>query len=209
MKKRRDLLMFCAAIAITGKPAWGVSAASNALRYRNWITKFQRGLLQLKLIVAQKGEISEEEVGIIFQGSIVPHSRAALMVSQWTVEAGEKRDRRRGARVYADIGTITVMLLEHSVPAGYGGLFKESRGSSFPSNQYSVWYMHIGGYDVLQAYFGDKTQFPNYTLPPQGTLRRHAYPFLLFEETGESLRLAGIGSEWMGAAIYLHQKQYF
>jgi len=101
-----------------------------------------------------------------------------------------------------------MLLFENSVPAGYGGLFPEAPGSHFPSDRFSVWYMHIGGSEVLQAYFDDKAQFPNYQLPPEGMLKRHAYPFLLFEDAGYALRLAGIGAEWMGAAVYLHRKQY-
>jgi hypothetical protein len=68
--------------------------------------------------------------------------------------------------------------------------------------------MHVGGRDALQAYFNDKTHFPMYQLPPNGTLRRHAYPFLLFDESGDAVRLAGFGAEWMGAVIHLQRKQY-
>lgn len=208
MSTRRDFLLTGVTLAIAGTPSWGFEAERTTLRYRNWLSRFQRDLVELGADLAVKPGVSDDRVGIICKSSIVPHSRAALMISEWLAEVADKRDDHRGARRYVGLDSVVMLLLEDSVPAGFGGLFPETSESRFPSNRFSVWYMHIGGPEALQAYFDDKAQFPNYQLPPNGTLKRHAYPFLLFEDAGNMLRLAGIGAEWMGAAVYLHRKQY-
>jgi hypothetical protein len=204
MPTRRNVLLTGAAFAMVGTPTWGFDADSAPLRYRNWVTRFRHDIEMLRAGVAGTAGASEEQVGINCSSSIVPHSRATLMVSEWLTDLAHKRDASR----YAGLSFIAILLLEDSVPAGYGGLFQEAPEIRFPSGRFSVWYMHVGGPDALQAYFDDKTQFPHYELPATGTLKRHAYPFLLFEDTGNALRLAGISAEWMGAAIYLQRKQY-
>ena len=208
MPTRRDFLLTGTALVVIRTPAWGIEADNATLRYRNWLGEFQSDMKMLSASEAGAAGASEEKVSIICENSVVADSRAALMISEWIKEADEKRDARHGARRYADMAAVAMLLFEHSVPAGYGGLFQEAPGSRFPSGRFSVWYMHIGGPDDLQAYFDDKAQFPNYELPPNGILKRHAYPFLLFEDVGNTLRLAGVGAEWMGAAVYLHRKQY-
>ena len=106
-------------------------------------------------------------------------------------------------------GSVALHLFDSALPAGYGGRFPESPGSGFPSDKYSVWYMHISKGAALQSYFDDKQKFPSFALPPDGKLVRNAYPFLLFEDSNESLRIAGIGAEWMGAVVQLYNEQFF
>lgn len=208
MSMRRNLIINGAMLALSGTPVWGLNADSASLRYRSWLVQFRRDLAQLSKVVTDVIGASEEQVGMICKNSVAPHSRAVSMVSGWMKEGSEINNARRSARRYADWSSIALLLFEDSVPVGYGGLFPEAPGSRFPSGRFSVWYMHIGGPESLQAYFDDRAQFPNYKLPPNGTLKRHTYPFLLFEDTGNTLRLAGVGAEWMGAAVYLHRKQY-
>ncbi|XYJ11490.1 hypothetical protein ACSUZJ_05750 [Telluria sp. B2] len=208
MPTRRDFLLTGAMFAVAGTSSWEFDSDSALLRYRNWLARFKRDIAQLSAEVSGTAGVFEEQVRIICKSSIVPHSRATLMINDWLMGIADKPSGHRGVGRYVDLGSVVMLLLGDSVPAGFGGLFPEALRSRFPSHRYSVWYMHIAGPEALQAYFNDKAHFPNYQLPPNGTLKRHTYPFLLFEDAGNTLRLAGVGAEWMGAAVYLYRKQY-
>ena len=207
MPTRRDFLFTGAMLAVPGTPVWGFDADSAAMRYRNWLTQFLYDLARLRKRVIDVA-VPEEQIGVICRSTIMPHSRAVVMVSGWLKDAANKCNTSHRARRYTSLDSVVMLLLENSIPAGYGGLFPEEAGNRFPYDRFVVWYMHIVGPNALQAYFDDKTQFLDYKLPPDGVLKRHAYPFLLFEDAKSTLRLAGVGAEWMGAAIYLHRKQY-
>lgn len=208
MRKRRDFLLAGVISAVVGVPAWGFEVDSALLRYRSWLAQFESDLARLSKNLNESADLSAEQIAIVCTRSVAPDSRAAAMVKEWLTDIADQRRSGHGANRYAGVGAIAMLLLKDSVPAGYGGQFQEAPESHFPSNRFSVWYMHITGPEALQAYFDDKAQFPSYKLPPNGMLKRHAYPFLLFEDTGSALRLAGIGSEWMGAAVYLARRQY-
>lgn len=208
MATRRVSLLAGLSLALTGFSARGAGADSASVRYRAWLEQFKRDMARLHAHAGKEGGASEEQVGSMCVASIVPHSRAALMVSEWVTGEGDNGSTRRRRTRYADVATVAMALLDHSIPAGLGGLFPEQTGSRFPSGRFTVWYMHVREPDALKSYFEDKSVFPIYALPPHGVLKRHAYPFLLFEDSGAALRLAGIGAEWMGAAVHLYKKQY-
>jgi len=209
MVKRRDFLIMGAMLSVNQRSAWGFRFDTDPSRYREWLAKFKNDIEKTSAEIAKKVIVpNEKQIGISCRKTIVPGSRAALMVSEWLTEAADQRNNRRGAQRNAGLGSIAMLLLENSTPSGYGGLFPEAPESRFPSRIFHVWYMHIGGPHSLQAYFEDKEQFPIYELPINGTLKRKAYPFLLFEDAGKTLRLAGVGAEWIGAADYLYRKQF-
>ena len=208
MTTRRVSLLAGLSLALTRFPALGSSSDSAAVRYRAWLEQFKRDIARLHAYVGSEGSVSEDQVGGMCGASIAPHSRAALMVSEWIADERDNGNGRRRSTRYADLETVVLSLLELSIPAGLGGLFPEQHGSRFPSELFTVWYMHVRGPDALTSYFEDKSQFPQYALPPHGVLKRRAYPFILFEDSGNALRLAGIGAEWMGAAVHLYEKQY-
>ena len=177
-------------------------------RYRHWLAQLHADLAQLAAQTKGAVGISHDSIEKFCSKSIVPHSRGAHLFSELLTGAAGRRSERGARGRYAGTETVTLHLLDVSVPAGYGGTFPEAAGSKFPSNRFSVWYMHLGAGDMLELYFKDKSLFSAYALPPDGQLRRKAFPFLLFETTGSTLRLAGAGNEWFDAVNYLIQKQY-
>ena len=208
MTSRREFLLISTVLCLpcTAAPAHALDGAN--ARYRHWLTQLQADLAQLAAQTKGVRTISEDHIEQFCSKSIVPHSRGAHLFSELLTGAAQRRSagRTRGRHVGPDMATL--QLLDVSVPAGYGGLFPEAAGSTYPSNRFSVWYMHVGAGDMLEPYFKDKELFTPYALPPDGQLRRKAFPFLLFETTGNTLRLAGAGNEWFGAVNYLIQKQY-
>lgn len=208
MTSRREFLV---ASALFPFPCAG--AATHAFngankRYRQWLAQLHVDLAQLAAHADGTASVSHEQIEQYCSTSIVPRSRGAHLLGELLAGAAERRREGRVRGRYAGPDMVTLRLLDVSVPAGYGGLFPEAIGSEFPSNRFSVWYMHLGVGAALQPYFDDKTRFSPYGLPPDGQLRRKAFPFVLFETSGSALRLAGVSAEWLGAADYLIQKQY-
>ena len=208
MTSRREFLWLSAAFALpcAAAPTHALDGANE--RYRQWLAQLHADLAQLTAQTKGAVSISHDHIEKFCSKSIVAHSRGAHFFSELLTGAAERRSERGARGRYAGSEMVTLQLLDVSVPAGYGGLFPEAAGSRFPSNRYSVWYMHLGAGDMLEPYFQDKALFSPYALPPDGQLRRKAFPFLLFETTGSTLRLGGAGNEWFGAVNYLIQKQY-
>ena len=208
MTSRREFLWISAAFALPCAAAPTRALVGANERYRLWLVQLHADLAQLVAQTKGSRHISEGQIEKFCSKSIVPHSRGAHLLSELLSGAAERRQQGRARGHYAGPEMLTLQLLDLSVPAGYGGLFPEPAGSRFPSNRYSVWYMHLSAGDMLETYFEDKSLFSPYALPPDGQLRRKSFPFLLFETIGSTLRLAGASDEWFGAVNYLIQKQY-
>ena len=208
MTSRREFFWISAAFALPCAAARARAMDGANERYRQWLAQLHADLAQLAAQTKGAVGISQDQIENFCSKSIVPHSRGAHLFSELLTGAAERRSES-GARVrYAGQEMVTLQLFDVSVPAGYGGLFPEAAGSKFPSNRFSVWYMHLDAGEMLEPYFKDKSLFSPYALPPDGQLRRKSFPFLLFETIGSTLRLAGASDEWFGAVNYLIQKQY-
>lgn len=143
--------------------------------------------------------------------SIVPDSRAAIHLAEIAGSArSQARSRSGSGGEIVIFGPLKLLdgLLESSIPSGLGGAYPEAPGSRFADRVLTVWYMHIDDGGLLTPYFENPAAFRPYRLPPDGRLERNAYPFLLFEDAGATLRLGGLGSEWFGALTQLNQLQF-
>ena len=208
MTSRREFLLASAVVALpcAAAPTHALDGANE--RYRQWLAQLLADLAQLAVQAKGAAGIPLDRIEQYCSKSIVPDSRGAHLLSELLTGAAQRRREGRARQRHAGQDLVTLQLLDLSVPAGYGGPFPEAAGSGFPSNRFSVWYMHLSAGDALAPYFDDKTRFSPYELPPDGQLRRKAFPFLLFETSGSALRLAGVSAEWIGAVYYLIQKQY-
>lgn len=169
--------------------------AKQGERYRAWLAQFETDLKIYRAALADGKAQSADDVADIFRRSVVPGSRAHNNAQQ--IFGSQRPDySTSGEIVFVGEARVLLNLLHRSVPAGYGGVFPEAAGSAFPSGL-SVWYMHVDGGDELeQDYFASPKYFEPYRLPPHGVLVRKAYPFLLFEDAPDRLRLGGFSAEY-------------
>ncbi len=164
-------------------------------RYRAWLAQFETDLRIYRAALAKGQAQSADEVAEIFKRSVVPGSRAHNNVQQ--MFGSQRPDySTSGEIVFIGEGRLLLNLLHKSIPAGDGGAFPEAAGSAFPTGL-SVWYMHVDAGDELEEdYFASPEYFEPYRLPPHGVLARKAYPFLLFEDGPDRLRLGGFSAEY-------------
>jgi hypothetical protein len=198
-----------------GAAAFGQPLAARAFdrvaageRYRRWHDAFRADVRRVIGLVPRDEEITAEHVEKICERSVVPGSRTPENFAVWL---NQQRQQDRFPRTSASrLGFLRVvdLMLEDSIPAGQGGLFPEPAGSAFPDKTLTVWYMHVHGGELLDSYFANPERFKPYRLPPEGTLARKAFPFLLFEDSGSSLRLGGFSAEWMGAVERMYSIQF-
>lgn len=181
--------------------------AKQGERYRAWLAQFETDLKAYRIALAQGKAQSAEEVADIFRRSIVPGSRAHNNAHQ--IFGSQRSDySSSGEIVFVGQGRVLLNLLHESLPAGYGGAFPEAVDSPFPAGL-AVWYMHVGAGDELEEeYFASPKYFEPYRLPPYGVLMRKAYPFLLFEDNSERLRLGGFGVEYWRILEIVWNKQF-
>ena len=208
MPTRRELLLACASLALPVDSALALDRADASRRYRLWLVQLSDDLARMAADVGASGSLTPAQVEQYCGNSIVPKSRGAALLVQLSERASPRRRSHRQANRYLDHTAIMLALLHSSVPAGDGGGFPENPGSRFAAIDSRVWYMHVDGGEKLHGYFADQRRFPHYLLPPSGTLERQAYPFLLFDDGHESIRLAGVSEEWMGAVVALYNNQF-
>lgn len=209
----RRLFLFAAlACLLTGPaqadtpPAFDRAAAG--ARYRAWEARFENDLRVYAKERAAGKAAAPKDVERIFAHSLAPGSRAISNVQQ--LFSGTTADyTQSGEIIFVGPRVLLLKMLKNSYPAGQGGAFPEPPGSTFPPGL-TVWYMHIQSGDLLEErYFSNPAIFKPYHLPPNGTLERDAYPFLLFEDKNGELRLGGFGREYWGALETLWNVQFF
>lgn len=170
--------------------------AAQAERYRVWLAQFERDAQQYREELKKGTASTDADVARIFKKSIVPGSRGILNVR--TLFGGVTN----GEISYGEVGRTALYFLNASVPAGYGGVFPET--DSRYAKGASVWYMHIDYNYLLQKdYFENPDVFDRYQLPPNGVLKRKAYPFLMFDDREPELKFSGFSNEYWGAVQYL------
>lgn len=182
--------------------------AAAAERYRAWEARFEQDLRKYAEESADNKAMTDKDIERIFAASVVPDSRA---ITNIRALFGDNKPAYTvsGEIVFSGGQTLLLKLLRQSYPAGQGGIFPEAADSPFPA-KLSVWYMHIQGGELLESnYFSSPRHFNPYHLPANGVLERDAYPFLMFEERGDSLRWGGIGREYWGALTTLWNVQFF
>lgn len=177
--------------------------------YQQWFRTFLQDSKSLRAALIKNPELTAAEADQLCAASIVPHSRMSVKLLEMLRESATKGDARaRGEIVFFGTYAIFGRMLEHSIPAGDGGVWQEPKPEMFAMPNVRVMYMHIHGDESLERYFADAEQFPSYFLPKEGVLERNAYPFLLFQRYEGRLRLAGIGQEYWGAVVSRIQRQY-
>jgi hypothetical protein len=204
---RRELLLTQAcgvALALVSSRVHAFQRAAALDRYSHWLSQLGADLKQVANQVQDDQPITADDIGQWCVKSIVPGSRSAINFAEWLDLAHRFRNRRSRGEIFLLEHAQIMDLFASSIPAGVGGLYPESPNSNFPDRTLTVWYMHIHGGNELQQYFDSKHYFKPYHLPRDGELERAAYPFLLFEDTGSTLRLGGMGAEWYGAATWLN-----
>lgn len=207
--RRRVLQAAACAALVSSHEAWSFDRVSAGHRYRAWLVQLREDLTAVMSQVPSGQEVALDDIHRLCERSIVPHSRAAKNFFEW-LNVSRQQGQRRGSGGIAsmDFLSIILRLLQASIPAGTGGVFKEPEGSGFPDQRLSVWYMHIHGGEILQRYFTSSAMFKPYHLPAEGMLERNAYPFLTFEEKGDTLCFGSFGREWFGAAETLYETQF-
>lgn len=170
--------------------------AAQAVRYRAWLAQFEQDAQQYKEELQEGTASTDEDVARIFKRTVVPGSRGILNVR--TLFGGITN----GQISYGEVGRTALYFLNASVPAGYGGAFPET--DSKYTKGASVWYMHIDyNYLLQEDYFENPAIFDQYQLPPNGVLKRKAYPFLMFDDREQELKFSGFSQEYWGAVQYL------
>lgn len=205
---RRTLLASVPALLI-GSGAHAYDRVQAGERYRRWCEVLESNLQTLSAHLPLGEKATPEDVAHRCARSVVPGSRAATNLSDWlNLSRREREFGLSGPRGSSGPMVAIKRLLTQSLPAGDGGLFPEPSGSPYPDRTLRVWYVHVEGGERLERYFADPDRFNPYRLPPEGTLERKAYPFLLFEERGNQLRLGGFSTEWIGAAEFARSLQF-
>ncbi|WP_144634299.1 hypothetical protein [Bordetella genomosp. 13] len=200
----RSGLLALAMLAGLGAPACAPVAhafdrQAQTERYARWVEDFQRDFRKLSGL----RDPSDADIERLFADTIVPGSRAVDFVR---LLSEQPEGSAAGGIAFQGPARLVFGVLRDAVVAGDGGLYTDQPKDRAPL-QLRVWYLHIDGGGLLEPYFNDPEAFKPYGLPPEGTLTRHAYPFLLFEE-GPRLRLGAITQEFWGVIRFLDNKQH-
>ena len=83
MLTRREFLAAGAALAVPGARAAGLELASANVRYQRWGVQLNNDLSALSTEVKGPTAVSAGDIEKWCSASIAPHSRAAVLFSQW------------------------------------------------------------------------------------------------------------------------------
>lgn len=191
------LCLACLGLLPAGESwAQDFNRAAELVRYRAWLTVFKQDLERLS---ASPRPLSETELDTMFTRSVVPGTRGAGFIRQAFAQRGAEGTYfpKPGPR------TVFIAVLDSAIPAGQGGPYPEA-DAALNVADLTVWYLHVDVGDMANTYLLSGEHFTPYRLPPPGKLERNAYPFLLMDTRGGSLRLGGVSSELWGLIAYLH-----
>ncbi len=204
--RRRRLMTALVCSGALASPALAFDRVAQKKRYGVWLQSLRADLNELRRRVPDGEEVTLEHVAEWCQRSVVPGSRFAQNLAQLVTQARAQSNvpgrRHRGTL------DVTLLTFRSAIPAGQGGMFPEPQDSGFSDGTLRVWYMHIHDHGHLAGYFKDPSHFDPYRLPPDGQLQRKAYPFLLFEDQPDRLRLGGVSAEWHGAVTRIFDIQF-
>lgn len=187
---------------------WGLALAPAAQafdrqaqtqRYQQWVKDFEHDMLQLSAV----RDPTDADVERLFANTVVPSSRAVAFVRQL---AAQPPGSVSGGIAFRGRARLTLALLRQAVVAGDGGPYTDTPAGKAPLTL-RAWYLHIDDGGRMERYFNDPASFKPYHLPPDGTLERDAYPFLIFED-GPRLRLGAMTREFWNAVLFLDNLQY-
>ncbi|MBK9992026.1 MAG: hypothetical protein IPP19_15210 [Verrucomicrobia bacterium] len=177
-------------------------------RYRAWYARLQADIATVVKQVPAGQQITAADVARLCESSVVPGSRGASNLADWLNQSRKSPSHSVSGEIVL-IGKFLVLmhLFEQATPVGEGGLFSEPPGNGFPDRSLQVIYMETKGCDGLDSVAVSEL-FKPYHLPPDGTLERDVYPFLLFEEKDGLLRYGGMGREWRAVFQRIYSMQF-
>lgn len=183
--------------------------AAAGASYEAWFEQFIADVGRLRNALIDHPDLTPDDVDKICAASIASHSRMSAFVLDLAQNSVRHGDVHSGGEIVS-YGPLYLLqrVLADTIPAGDGGLWVEPEPKKYTASDVRVLYVHIHGDSLLAEYFSDSRNFAPYHLPPEGTLQRKAYPFLLFQNQQGKLRLAGLGQEYWGALDYLYSKQF-
>jgi len=168
-------------------------------RYQQWVKDFENDLTQLAAV----RNPSDADIERLFANTVVPSSRAVAFVRQLAAQPGGSVS---GGIAFRGAARLTIGVLRQAVVAGDGGPYTDTPPGK-ASLTLRAWYLHIDGGGRLERLFNDPDRVKPYHLPPDGTLERDAYPFLVFED-GPRLRLGAITREFWDVVRFLDNAQH-
>ena len=168
-------------------------------RYQQWLGDFERDLRRL----AATPNPTDADVERLFADTVVPSSRAVAFVRQL---AAQPAGAVSGEIVFQGPTRLLLGLLRQSVVAGDGGPYTDTPPGKAPL-QLRAWYLHIDGGGQLERYFNNPDAAKPYRLPPDGTLERGVYPFLVFDD-GPRLRLGAMTREYWNVVRFVDDQQH-
>ena len=186
----------CLSLLLAGNAqAQGFDRAAELQRYRAWMQRFTQ---DMDTLAATRTPLTDPQLDALFARSVVPGSRASAFIRQaFTRPAGDHAYLPvHGAQ------TVVMAVLNSAIPAGQGGLYPET-DASLQGPDLTVWYLHVDVGDMTNTYLESPANFSPYRLPPAGKLERNAFPFVLMDTRGDTLRLGGVSRELAGLMTYL------
>jgi TPR repeat protein len=161
-------------------------------RYQDWYRRFQANFRVFAKAVGTDS-LDAARVNKIFADSVVPDSRMIRTLLGFVVEPDAMRgsygDPPVAARTY-----VMLRMMEHALPAGYGGPFRTAYPRASDAGSF-IWYLHLHTNEATSDVFLNPGIFNAYHLPPYGVMERKAYPFISFCEVGGKLYVAGLSAE--------------
>ncbi|CAB3650695.1 hypothetical protein LMG3458_00049 [Achromobacter deleyi] len=186
----------CLGLLLAGNAqAQGFDRAAELQRYRAWMQHFTQ---DLDTLAATRAALTGPQLDALFARSVVPGSRASAFIRQaFTRPAGDHAYLPvHGAQ------NVVVAVLNSAIPAGEGGLYPETE-PDLQGQDLTVWYLHVDVGNMTNTYLESSGNFTPYRLPPAGKLERNAFPFVLMDTRGDTLRLGGVSRELAGLMAYL------
>lgn len=168
-------------------------------RYQQWLDDFERDLRALSGIANP----TDADVERVFADTVVPSSRAVEFVREL---AARPAGSVSGGIAFQGPARLLLGVLRQSVVAGDGGPYLDTPPGKAPLTL-RAWYLHIDGGGKLERHFDDPEAYRPYHLPPDGTLERGVYPFLVFED-GPRLRLGAMTREYWNVVRFVDNQQH-
>jgi hypothetical protein len=194
---RGAMILLCSLLLAPTAQAFDRQAETQ--RYRQWVKDFEHDLTQLAAV----RDPSDADIERLFANTVVPSSRAVAFVRQLAAQPGGSAS---GGIAFRGAARLTIGVLRQAVVAGDGGPYIDTPPGK-PPLTLRAWYLHIDGGGRLERLFNDPERLKPYHLPPDGTLERDAYPFLVFDD-GPRLRLGAITREFWDVVRFMDNAQH-
>ncbi|WP_445657441.1 hypothetical protein [Achromobacter sp. NCFB-sbj8-Ac1-l] len=191
------MILLCSLLLAPAAQAFDRQAETQ--RYRQWVKDFEHDLTQLAAV----RDPSDADIERLFANTVVPSSRAVAFVRQLAAQPGGSAS---GGIAFRGAARLTIGVLRQAVVAGDGGPYIDTPPGK-PPLTLRAWYLHIDGGGRLERLFNDPERLKPYHLPPDGTLERDAYPFLVFDD-GPRLRLGAITREFWDVVRFMDNAQH-